>query len=113
MSSEIHSLIERLQDATEPDRDLDAAIAEAVDWSGLIGNVATLSDGLDRIPRFTSYPDHAVKLARAIDPDHVGALKWEDGDFYAVIDYQEPSKGNSPALALCIAALKHRLTLTE
>ncbi|QQF01592.1 hypothetical protein [Sinorhizobium meliloti] len=111
MPDNIETLIEHLKRATQPDRGLDLAIAKTVNWAEIAPNVVDISAGRPQLPQFTNYLDDALKLARAIDPGHVGAVAWDAGQFVANIENQEPSTGANPAICLCIAALTAKLRL--
>ncbi|MDX0851130.1 hypothetical protein GOD74_22350 [Sinorhizobium medicae] len=105
MSDQIAALIERLKQATQPERELDLVIAKTVNWAKIAPNVVDISAGRPQLPQFTNYLDDALKLARAIDPSHVGAVAWDVGQFVAAIENQQASTGANPAICLCIAAL--------
>lgn len=111
MPDEIRALINRLRRATQPDRELDLAIAKTVNWAEIAPNVVDISAGRPQLPQFTNYLDDALKLARAIDPGHVGAVAWDAGQFVANMEDQEPSTGANPAICLCISALTAKLRL--
>lgn len=110
MSTEaLHDLLERLRQASGPDPSLDLEIANTVNWFE-ISNVVDIS-GRRQVPQFTRYLDFALKLARAVEPRHVGAFQWDRGSTKAVIDDQQHSGGANPAIALCIAALELKLMM--
>lgn len=105
----LQDLIERLEKATGPDRDLDFAMFEA-----FVERVLCATCGyLDR-PYYTSSIDAALTLV----PERMG---WQvnashNGEsFYAFAfvgrgSYEEAA---TPAIALCIAALKARTALAQ
>lgn len=108
----MQNLIERLQSATASDRELDLRVAQALGVK--ITEYEIISEGQtwkaydDAWPRYTSSIDAALTL---VPKDCSWSL---DGDNYAIV---MPSTGNedydsgenhiaTPAIALCIAALK-------
>ncbi|MFK3967362.1 hypothetical protein ACI2KT_27580 [Ensifer adhaerens] len=109
----IKELLTRLQGATQPDSDLDLEIANAINWFERANKVIDIAGGRPQVPQFTNYLDHALKLARVIEPNHVGAFIWDNGIYEAALDYNQPCGGANPAIALCIAALKAKLSQEE
>lgn len=108
-------LIARLEKATEGSRELDSQIAQNL-WTQQFGKCRPKDL---RIPTYTTSIDAAMTLV----PEGVeGEVRWwkgADGNTYAracidadltsdVLPLYESATVRSPALALCIAALKAR-----
>jgi hypothetical protein len=100
-------LVERIEAATGPDRELDAAVGEAVGAEPLMicdtGNVPIYSS-------FTASLDAAMSL--------VGDAWWfvertPCADGYDAEVAEEKSRGATPALALTAAALKARIAMEK
>jgi hypothetical protein len=116
-------LIERLEKATGPDADLDAAIFEAVNGVSAYRNTHGFSGGTVRkrmqgLPAYTDSLDAALSLVpemyegsldiRNPAVGQFGAKLWTfkgGGDVWG--------KGINQAIALCIAALKARALLSD
>lgn len=109
----MNDLIERLEKATGPDREIDLAIYRAEFPHPAVGLPKRNQDEYDRArgPRYTSSIDAALTLV----PE---GCKWEAssypkngaawvGPFKAPV--QQFTVAATPAIALCIAALKARL----
>jgi hypothetical protein len=108
-------LIERLEKATGPDRDLDAQI-----FRDLIGFSPNALPQFwpavgNQVPRYTSSIDEAQTL---VPPAHDWSLHVDNGE--AIVGCMPESEdgcdvadstGATPAIALCIAALKARAVL--
>jgi hypothetical protein len=96
--SGLAELIARLEAAAEGSRELDAAIAVAVFGGG--------SHDPGTAPHFTTSLDAALTLV----PEGRGWLMRSVGGrgFAAISNAGEASQAKTPALALCIAALKAR-----
>jgi hypothetical protein len=121
----VKDLIERLEKAAGPDRQLDNAIEEAVDFPK-----PTNPDDLPGYPPyFTASIDAALTLVpdgwrwqisnRAPKPKEGRAYLWNAEPHFAGIatrpnpNYRgEEDTAATPALALCIAALKARAAIT-
>jgi hypothetical protein len=119
--SDLAGLIERLEKATRPDRELDCAIFVATAESPFVSYypdcvLATLGGFSARleisdIEKFTSSIDAALTLV----PE---GQEWQLGSAHLVSTYWAEviasdcykAKGTTPAIALCIAALKARAT---
>ncbi|WP_155956633.1 hypothetical protein [Rhizobium sp. CF080] len=119
----IQTIIDNLVKANGPDRKLDFAIASLVGYErknvstdGLgeqgarIVYVRPPSDEPVKVPDFTRSIDAAYALAQVIVPLHVGAFTWRGNIIRAKINDGPACDGATPALALCIAALKHKAT---
>ncbi len=103
-------LIKLLEEATEPNHNLDVAIAEAIGWFAAHPNE-------HRAPDFTSSIDAALTLV----PKYYRAIVCTDPRMAAVTDVNQddhwyepelhysPVRAATPVIALCIAALKARL----
>jgi len=116
-------LLTRLEKATGPDRELDEDLARelgwetVMQWNGLVWKSPSGNTGYTP-PRFSSSIDEALSLV----PE--GAIKWSvsgglDGMWGATVDMGVVGlicadfKGHTPALALCIAALRARIAEKE
>lgn len=131
MAADVIALIKRLEDATGPDRELDAEIwwhvdrkaAERTYWTAALGlprslgECLPLPDGLGGMairrmaPRFTESIDAALKLMPK--GTQVEGVLWPTAtvDIHVGHLYDPIAQGDSaiPAIALCIAALRARL----
>lgn len=118
------TLIERLEAASGPDRELDEAIGLDLGWSpvsnptfatGLMGRWYTPDGRMTDhygIPRWTASLDAAMTLIPegcvtylASEDRHSHRWEWSLRDKYAV---RHHARAPTPALALCIASLKAR-----
>lgn len=107
-------LIERLEKAMGPDRELDGAI-----FCACVPRMAecwphwSKQERLNMPPRYTSSIDAALTLVPTIDGERLDWLVGFDDDV-AIADVSRPhderkfQPGSMPAIALCIAALKAR-----
>ncbi|MGH0218247.1 hypothetical protein NKY66_30820 [Sinorhizobium meliloti] len=102
----LQDLIDDLQNATGPDRKLDAAIAKIVAIAQR-SEVVTAMPPSDpsKVPHYTRLLDHAYALAQAISPSNMGGCSWEEGKGTAKLNDGPYIQAATPALALCIAAL--------
>jgi hypothetical protein len=123
----MNDLIARLMDATGPDRELDALIAVAAGETPTeafrpcaaidAGTFGVGSYGLWVAPAYTSSIDAALVLVPEdwgwrVDSTNSAALAKIERGYqleYGVADFS--ADGPTPAIALCIAALKARITL--
>jgi len=120
---EIRELIEELEEANEPSRQLDVALAVLVGYKRKVENVRDpksgeqskrvlwlLPGGQDpgRVPRYTALIDEAYSFARTVAPSLAGGVSWDEDRGYARIGDGPNCSAVSPAIALCIAALKVR-----
>lgn len=118
---DLQVVISRLENASSPARSLDALIAEVIGWrrreqmstDPQTGEtrVRTLwlvpaGDDFGRVPLYTSNLQDAFELAHAIRPGYAGGCSWVDGNGTAVIGDGEYARAATPALALCVAALR-------
>ena len=95
----LDQLIAELEQATLPDTRLDQAIAEIVD----LYFPGRLVEG----QKYTSSVDAAFSLAQLAAPRHVGGVSWEEeGIGTAAINDGPFHRAATPAIALCLAALK-------
>jgi hypothetical protein len=102
----ISDLIRDLENATGPDRSLDLSIAFIARHRR--ENEFGASTGTD-VPPYTSSIEAALHLARKLAPHASGGFSWQpDGTNMAVVAAGEYCHGNSPALAICIAALRSK-----
>lgn len=109
--SEEQTLIERLEKAAGPDRSLERAIADVVGsvtpYRGFPGDEPT---GVVNFPHYTSSLDAAMTL---VPEGYEWSLTWEAeiaraeiGDPLLLME----GEAATPAIAICIAALKARAT---
>lgn len=105
----IDVLIERLQAATTPDRDLDIAIAE-VAFDIDKGTDEVKFYGVERVPQYTHSVDDALTLVPEEHDWVVASVNGQVGGTpYACVGSDESHYGETPVLSLCIAALRaHR-----
>ncbi|HEV7436851.1 MAG TPA: hypothetical protein VGO22_18605 [Pseudorhizobium sp.] len=95
-------IIEALEQAIEPSRELDAEIAFAVGFN--------VSGSGGKIPHYTSDLNAAFGLAKEIAPAAVGGFAWlADGSCTSKLDQDQPSFAANGAMALCCAALKRKI----
>jgi hypothetical protein len=114
----LEDIIYRLENAKGPDRTLDAEIALAVGYQRRTENpndaerrvVWIKPDGglPEKIPCFTATVDDALSLVRRVAPDKSGGFSWERGVGSAKLGESQYVQSVSPAIALCIAALKYK-----
>lgn len=118
------ALIEKLEKATGPDRELDLEVALAIGWeksdrqfsrtawratSGPGADIGWWSEGSDWPPRYATSIDDAITLRPEGWSWRVGNLP--SGRGFADLGTQaslQCVQGASPAIALCIAALRAR-----
>lgn len=121
----ISDLIEELEAASEGQRSFDAAIGLLLGWKRKVeyekrdGNgepvrrvfwVVPSGDDPGRVPHFSTSIEAALLLARAVVPAHVGGVSWdENGRGTAIIDGGPYCEAATPALALCVAALRVKM----
>lgn len=120
--SEISELIERLEKATGPDREIDCAIKELLDprykpkdrviYYGEATGEHVGEDGqFYKAPAYTASLDAALMLVPEDHPWAVGDLNEDDFPWACVtnqhtVDFN--GNGSTPAVSMCIAALKAR-----
>ncbi len=121
----ITGLIRELENASAGQRSFDAAIGLLLGWTRKVEHlktdgggeaarkvlwIAPLSDEPGNVPHFSTSIEAALLFARTISPNHVGGVSWdEDGRGTAIIEGGPYCVAASPALALCIAALKAKI----
>lgn len=118
---DLQRVLSRLENAASPSRGLDALIAEVIGWKRREEaitdpktgekRIRTLwlvpaGDDFGRVPLYTSNLQDAFDLAHAIKPSQTGGCSWVDGKGTAIIGEGEYVQAPTPALALCIAALR-------
>ncbi|WP_090428278.1 MULTISPECIES: hypothetical protein [unclassified Ensifer] len=105
--------IERIQTADQPGRELDLEIALLMGWKKADGNEN--ATGLEMIgptgeagplPPFTSSMTTAVELVHKVSPGDAWGAVFEGGIGSASIGNGPPSRAVTPAMALCLAALR-------
>ncbi|MFA1621234.1 hypothetical protein ACDY96_00020 [Rhizobium mongolense] len=114
----LEEIIHRLENAIGPDRTLDVEIALAVGYQRRAENsndaerrvVWIKPDGSlpQKIPFFTAAVDDALALVMRVAPDKSGGFSWESGVGSAKLGESQYVQSVSPAIALCIAALKYK-----
>jgi len=114
----MRDLIARLQAAEWASRQLDAAISDALGWVLVCDNAGRPQhwrepDGTrhSALPEWTRSLDAALTLV----PEGARWVLYSDGYAYVGPDDEPTAKwcGNTPALALCIAALRARMAQQE
>jgi hypothetical protein len=107
----LSGLIDRMQKAEAPDRDLDAEVYRVCVgevWSGPLSGHWT-SDGKAPIPHYTASIDDALTL---VPDEHDWIIASVNGQVggtpYACVGSEQAHYGATPALSLCLAALKAR-----
>lgn len=119
---DVRDLISGLESAGQPSRFLDRQIVQIIGWqkaTGPIGGdgrptVRWIPPGASkprRCPLYTLDLHDAYSLAEQIDPDHIGAFVKEGDMFRAQLEGGPVAYGATPAIALCIAALKLKYAL--
>lgn len=112
--TDIASLIERLENTTGPDRELDCAIMQMEVDRGAGLHVRLTEDSLASAPHYTSSIDAAVTL---VPPRHTIAIRsYGDGTWRASLrSLDDPSgewilggENKTGAIPICIAALRAR-----
>jgi len=95
-------LIARLEIATTPDRVLDAMIDER--------SLGGIKRALPYVPYYTALMDHAVQAVPQGREWEIGSAQLIGIYWAAVINphFEHKGQGKTPAIALCIAAMKAR-----
>lgn len=114
-------VIRDLEEAQEPSRKLDVALAMLIGYKRKVENVRDPNSGEQtrrvlwlhpggqdpgRVPRYTAVIDDACAFAQMVAPDLAGGVSWDSRGGYAKIGDGPYCSAASPAIALCIAALK-------
>lgn len=109
------SLITALAAAPAASRQLDSLIAAHLgfdgwtpeEWAKVVADPEMILPSIPKAPRYTASLDAALALVPDGVSWQVTARVKEDGDFFADVDIQhECRSAATPALALCIAALR-------
>lgn len=114
----ISDLILQLKHADGPNQDLDVSIGIIMGYKREV-RVFDEVDNASRkvvwlypqkgdevpLPRFTGNLEDAYLLARALLPDCIGGVSWDEDGATAKLDDGSYFTAATPALALCIAAL--------
>lgn len=117
---EVLDVVEILESAREPDRMQDGYIGTLFGWrrnveyvtksgsSEPVKKVTWLSPSGEPgiVPPYTTSMETALQLAQAIVPIDSWAASWSNGKGMAQIGEGQACEGLTPAMALCIAALK-------
>jgi len=109
--------IQKLQSLQEPDRFVDAAIARLMGYERIAPTdgkpaIWKAPDGTKtlKVPLYTRYVQSAKSLSDQRCPDMPVAISWDDeGRGEAIIDGGTRCTAATPAIALCIAALRQGL----
>lgn len=117
----IVDLIKDLEEAKEPSRALDLALAILLGYKRKVENVRDpnsgeqtrrvlwlLPGGQDpgRVPLYTASLEDAHSFAQTTAPGNAGGVSWDDSGGYAKLGDGPYCSGANPAIALCIAALR-------
>ncbi|PDT50365.1 hypothetical protein CO661_01595 [Sinorhizobium fredii] len=102
----------------EPDRKADRTIAYALGASERNGPTGVYwaigEKNFTRIPAFTSSVDAAIIAVEAVGPIRsLGVTVGRGSTHRAILNDGEYCEGSTPAIALCIAALKQLSTRSE
>lgn len=117
---EVSDVVEILESAREPDRMYDGYIGTLFGWrrnveyvtksgsSEPVKKVTWLSPSGEPgiVPSYTTSIETALQLAETIVPIGSWAASWSNGKGRAQIGEGAVSEGLTPAMALCIVALK-------
>lgn len=118
-------LILELENAAGPDRRLDTAIALLVGYRRKVEHITeahgkepvrqvlwVVPGGGDtaKVPYYTSSLDTAYELTQLVAPLNEGGCSWVGGTGHAKINDGPHCHAATPALALCVAALKEKLS---
>lgn len=107
----LESIISDLSRMIEPDRRADRTIA-------MVLGMREESDGgasywvlgdrrFNRVPPFTASIDAAIMAAESVCPLNFGACTFGGMSAKAALNDGPPLEGGTPAIAICMAALKH------
>lgn len=117
-------LIDRLERAKRPERSLDGEIGTLLGWRRKVEHRRNNENGEPvattvwiipsgqvpgHVPPYTTSLDAAIDLMNAIAPADVWGVSFADGKGTAVIGSGPYCSAPTPAMALCIAALKAKL----
>lgn len=120
----LQELIERLENASKPELAFDGEIATLLGWRRKVEYVKSDSQGEDvkrafwvvpsgdnpgTVPLFTTSLDAAIELMNTIAPSDQWGVSDGEGGGAATIDSGPYCLAATPAMALCIAALKTNL----
>ncbi|MFA1621241.1 hypothetical protein ACDY96_00055 [Rhizobium mongolense] len=113
---ELENIIAALEAAEGPDRKIDESIALQV---GYVLSIVQGNGEPDRkvwwfgsprtqvrLPTFTASVDRAIHLAELVDPNHIGAMVWEKGQWRAQMNNGAPCFASTAAVAMCLAAMR-------
>lgn len=119
MAVDLKDLVEALQEADGPSRELDREIAVAAGYVESIKPVTVEGQPTEirkvwthpvartdsRLPGFTLNMTLAKDLVAILDPDAVVAFRWYPGGAMAVIEGRQIFYARTMQLALCVAAI--------
>ncbi|MDW9633599.1 hypothetical protein [Sinorhizobium meliloti] len=108
---DLETIIADLGRMPEPDRKADRTIAYALgvqEKAGPTGVYWVIGEkNFTRIPAFTSSVDAAIIAAEAVGPvDMIGVTVGRNVTHRAILNNGDYCEGATPAIALCIAALR-------
>ncbi len=110
MSENLLALAARCENATGPDRELDADIALTQGWTEHPGDNWIGPFGQIAVPYYTASLDAAVTLVPGPAWWWVEAQPLVHGAYLSGCGDERVARGTTPALALCCAALRARPT---
>lgn len=115
-SADLSGIIERLEKATGPDRELDGDLHNAVYGTAYIRAPASVTgfftavgdNGCPTVPYFTGSVDAAMVLAERVTAAQINVTKYSDTIAKASFGASgmQPVMHVTPALALCLATLR-------
>lgn len=121
----IKDLVGELQAASEGQRSFDTAIGLLLGWKRKVEYekkdddvqpvrkvlwIVPSSEDPGKVPHFSTSIEAALLLARTVAPSQVGGVSWtEHGTGRAIIGDGPYYEAATPALALCVAALKLKM----
>lgn len=125
----IADLIQEVESLTEPSRDIDVKIGLLVGWQRKVEyanekeensrNVIWILHGerTARLPRFTDSLEAALQLLELVAPKYIGGVSWSTDECgfeaTAIVNNGDYCHGATPALAVCLAALKIKQSQLE
>lgn len=112
----IHDVIVKLERAQEPSRSLDFAIGMLLGWErkptldGNMGWVSPVSGTFAKVPAYTSLIDKAVEFTQEICDGEQFGISFAHGQYSASVGDGVVAHGPTPAIALCLSALRCKAT---
>ncbi|EHK77681.1 hypothetical protein SM0020_12175 [Sinorhizobium meliloti CCNWSX0020] len=123
-ADELERLISRLESLPEASRPVDGHIAVLVGFEKRTVDVIDPKTGDRRthvqwvspsgecpatVPSYTADIDAAFQLAQALAPGVAGGCSWTPEGGTALIEGAEACEASTPAIALCMAAIKFKM----